>query len=88
MMSDTCGWLCLAAICSLIVSAQSQCVSCPPTSDDAYNVHLVPHSHMDLGWLKTVEQYYYGTNAKVTTDAVQFIYDSVVQELPKDERRR
>lgn len=28
------------------------------------NVHLIPHSHDDVGWLQTVDQYYYGGACK------------------------
>ena len=27
---------------------------------DKLNVHLVAHTHDDVGWLKTVDQYFYG----------------------------
>ncbi|KAI3876350.1 hypothetical protein MKX03_032948, partial [Papaver bracteatum] len=29
------------------------------------NVHLVLHSHDDVGWLKTIDQYYVGSNNSI-----------------------
>ncbi|KAH8410572.1 hypothetical protein KR009_003810 [Drosophila setifemur] len=52
------------------------------------NVHLVPHSHDDVGWLKTVDQYYYGSQNNIQHAGVQYILDTVVQELLKDSKRR
>uniref|UniRef100_A0A4W3HPX8 Lysosomal alpha-mannosidase n=1 Tax=Callorhinchus milii TaxID=7868 RepID=A0A4W3HPX8_CALMI len=44
---------------SLPPSAPSR-PSCPVTRPGMLNVHLVPHTHDDVGWLKTVDQYFYG----------------------------
>lgn len=55
------------------------------------NVHLVPHTHDDglssfrffdkltsvVGWLKTVDQYYYGANNSIQDAGVQYILDTV-----------
>ncbi|KAK7498337.1 hypothetical protein BaRGS_00010597 [Batillaria attramentaria] len=54
--------------------------SCNPIKEGMVNVHLVPHSHDDLGWLITADQYYYRQ--------VQYIIDSVVQELAGDPSKR
>ena len=29
-------------------------------AQELLQVHIVPHTHDDVGWLKTVDQYYYG----------------------------
>ncbi|XP_063446500.1 lysosomal alpha-mannosidase-like isoform X2 [Mytilus trossulus] len=62
--------------------------SCNPIKEDMLNVHLVPHTHDDVGWLKTVDQYYYGDRNDIQNAGVQYIIDSVVQELLKDPSKR
>ena len=32
------------------------------------NVHLIPHTHDDTGWLKTVDQYYYGAHQEIQVE--------------------
>lgn len=61
---------------------------CPELSSSKINVHLVPHSHDDVGWLKTVDQYYYGTQKKYSQFSVQHILDSIMPQLIMDESKR
>eukprot|EP00127_Corallochytrium_limacisporum_P005943 Clim_evm20s215 gene=Clim_evmTU20s215 len=56
--------------------------------DDTIWVHMVPHTHDDVGWLKTVDQYYYGANQPTARASVHWILDTVVEELWKDPDRR
>ncbi|KAF6993710.1 hypothetical protein CFC21_010565 [Triticum aestivum] len=52
------------------------------------NVHLVPHSHDDVGWLKTVDQYYVGSNNSIQGACVMNTLDSVVDALARDPGRK
>ena len=54
----------------------------------AINVHLQPHSHNDLGWLKTFDEYLIGRNNTIQAAGVRWIYDSVVSSLARDPNRR
>ena len=47
---------------------------------DQVLVHLIPHSHMDIAWLRTFDEYY--------TENVKSIYDSVFQELINDPNKK
>lgn len=55
---------------------------------DKLNVHLVPHTHDDVGWLKTVDQYYAGTNNSIQKAAVHLILDTVIAALQDDPNRK
>jgi len=52
----------------------------PRDGDGVINVHIVSHSHDDVGWLKTVDQYFYGANQSIQHAGVQYILDTVVAQ--------
>ncbi|CAA3008839.1 probable alpha-mannosidase At5g13980 isoform X1 [Olea europaea subsp. europaea] len=52
------------------------------------NVHLVPHTHDDVGWLKTIDQYYVGSNNSLQGACVQNVLDSLIPALLADKNRK
>ncbi|XP_067620208.1 lysosomal alpha-mannosidase [Eurosta solidaginis] len=62
--------------------------SCPKIKAGMLNVHLIAHTHDDVGWLKTVDQYFYGSKSEIQKAGVQYILDSVIVELLKDPEKR
>ena len=54
----------------------------------ALTVHLVPHTHDDVGWLKTVDQYYVGLHEDIQDAAVQHVITSAVAALKRVPERK
>ncbi len=50
-------------------------------SSETLYVHLIAHSHDDVGWLKTVDGYFYGTEQKYPYSSVYLIISEVVISL-------
>jgi len=60
---------------------------CTEPKADKLNVHLIPHTHDDVGWLKTVDQYYWGSYNRFKS-GVQYILDSVIESLLQNDKRK
>lgn len=62
--------------------------SCPEIDQNKLNVHIIAHTHDDVGWLKTVDQYFYGTRKIYNKVGVEDILDSVIPQLVMDKTKR
>lgn len=52
------------------------------------NIHFVPHSHDDVGWLKTVDQYHFGSRNNIQLAGVSYTITSTIQSLLADPARK
>lgn len=80
-------WVVTWATISLLASQRTSATG-NRNSTKKINVHIIAHSHDDVGWLKTVDEYYYGAKQSTALGAVQFILDTVVSELLNDPKKR
>ena len=64
-----------------VILAVQKCHQTYP--EDKIIVHLVPHSHDDVGWKETLDEYYNQGFIQVKN-----IYDTVFEALKKDSKRR
>ncbi|CAG2111867.1 unnamed protein product, partial [Medioppia subpectinata] len=62
------------------VGAECGYAACPVTDPSKLNIHLIAHSHDDVGWMETADGYYDDYTGKIITNAVI--------ELEKDPARR
>nr|XP_011463212.1 PREDICTED: alpha-mannosidase-like isoform X2 [Fragaria vesca subsp. vesca] len=86
---------CLRLLMVLVVFlfAESKFIAYNTTSQivpGKLNVHLVPHTHDDVGWVKTVDQYYTGANNSLlgSPASVRNVLDSLVPALLADKNRK
>merc|ERR1719331_3560677 len=54
----------------------------------AIKVHVVPHTHDDVGWLKTLDEYFYGLNQTLFPACVKCILDAVTDSLAEHPHRK
>ena len=71
-----------------VLGSAFECRFNATVNQEKLQVHLVPHTHDDVGWLKTVDQYYYGHKNYIQQACVRSILDSVISQLRENPSRR
>ncbi|BFZ17491.1 hypothetical protein BsWGS_20530 [Bradybaena similaris] len=75
-----------------ILQSEGTCsfAGCPEVKENDINVHLIPHTHIDVGWTKSVQQYYIGETVPNVwaSGCVRCTLNATITELFKDKSRR
>ncbi|KAK9926543.1 hypothetical protein M0R45_023768 [Rubus argutus] len=93
MAVEACCLRLLLVLVVFLCAAESKYIQYNTTSrivPGKLNVHLVPHTHDDVGWVKTVDQYYTGSNNSLLAApaCVRNVLDSLVPALLADKNRK
>ena len=59
----------------------------PTNPNKTLTVHLVPHTHDDVGWIKSVDAYFDGWTTRGSSASVRHILDGALEMLQADPRR-
>ena len=51
-------------------------------------VHLVAHTHDDVGWIKTIDEYFTGSDEKAQPAEVNLILSEVIEGLVTNKERK
>lgn len=51
-------------------------------------VHVIPHSHDDVGWQKTLDEYFDGTHKEIANTGVGIELSSIVDALHDNPERK
>nr|XP_022902063.1 lysosomal alpha-mannosidase-like [Onthophagus taurus] len=81
-------WILNTIIVNAFGKCSKSCESCHTTQPDELNVHIVAHTHLDVGWIKTFDEYYWGTKSKNNKSGVHYIIESVIIALMENSNRR
>ncbi|CAI2376469.1 unnamed protein product [Moneuplotes crassus] len=55
---------------------------------DKLMIHVIAHTHDDVGWKKTPDEYYAGTKQWVQKAGIRYILDTLYSELMKDPAKK
>jgi len=55
---------------------------------DLLNIHLIPHTHDDIGYIKTLDQYFYDGAKEINIEGVQYILDAIFPYLDNDRSKK
>jgi hypothetical protein len=77
-----------AAIVFLYLKENPKNLKKDPYKPYPWTIHVVPHSHDDVGWIKTADAYFDGSEKELQWTNVKVELTTVIQALQKDPSRK